>query len=62
MVQQTAAATMYNSCHRLDENMLLLDKIRKDVIRKHPDLRFFLELYKDLGQKHYAALKHILYI
>jgi hypothetical protein len=25
-----------------EENILLLDEIRKDVIRTHPDLRFFL--------------------
>ena len=45
-----------------EENALLLDEIRKDVIRTHPDLRFFLEPYEDLGQKRYAALERILYV
>jgi hypothetical protein len=45
-----------------EDNALLLDEIRKDVIRTHPDLRFFLEPYEDLGQKRYAALERILYV
>ncbi|KAL3801595.1 hypothetical protein ACHAW5_008565 [Stephanodiscus triporus] len=45
-----------------EENALLLDEIRKDVIRTHPDLRFFLEPREDLGQKRYAALERILYV
>jgi hypothetical protein len=45
-----------------EENILLLDEIRKDVIRTHPDLRFFLEPNEDLGQKRYAALERILYV
>lgn len=44
------------------DNLLLLDEIRKDVIRTHPDLRFFLEPNEDLGQKRYAALERILFI
>ena len=45
-----------------EENILLLDEIRKDVIRTHPDLRFYLEPCEDLGQKRYAALERILYV
>ena len=45
-----------------EENILLLDEIRKDVIRTHPDLRFFLEPNEDLGQKRYAALERILFV
>eukprot|EP00956_Cyclotella_meneghiniana_P005723 scaffold7418_cov77-Cyclotella_meneghiniana.AAC.7 len=45
-----------------EENLLLLDEIRKDVIRTHPDLRFFLEPKEDLGQKRYAALERILFV
>ncbi|KAL7487750.1 hypothetical protein ACHAW6_013326, partial [Cyclotella cf. meneghiniana] len=45
-----------------EENTLLLDEIRKDVIRTHPDLRFFLEPKDDLGQKRYAALERILFV
>ena len=45
-----------------EEDLQLLDEIRKDVIRTHPDLRFFLEPEEDLGQKRYAALERILYV
>ena len=45
-----------------EENAHLLDEIRKDVIRTHPDLRFFLEPREDLGQKRYAALERILFV
>jgi len=45
-----------------EENAILLDEIRKDVIRTHPDLRFFLEPNEDLGQKRYAALERILFV
>jgi hypothetical protein len=45
-----------------EENIQLLDEIRKDVIRTHPDLRFFLEPKDDLGQKRYAALERILFV
>lgn len=45
-----------------EENLYLLDEIRKDVIRTHPDLRFFLEPKEDLGQKRYAALERILFV
>jgi len=45
-----------------EENILLLDEIRKDVIRTHPDLAFFLEPKEDLGQKRYAALERILFV
>ena len=45
-----------------EENTLLLDEIRKDVVRTHPDLRFFLEPEEGLGQKRYAALERILFV
>ena len=52
------------SCSETDEeeNLLLLDEVRKDVIRTHPDLRFFLEPADNLGQKRYAALERILFV
>ncbi|GKY95007.1 hypothetical protein MPSEU_000465300 [Mayamaea pseudoterrestris] len=37
---------------------LLLDEIRKDVVRTHPDLAFFL--HPRLGRRRYAALERIL--
>jgi hypothetical protein len=40
----------------------LLDEIRKDVIRTHPDLFFFLEPEDNLGQRRYAALERILFV
>mmetsp|Transcript_29529 Transcript_29529/g.50995 ORF Transcript_29529/g.50995 Transcript_29529/m.50995 type:complete len:633 (-) Transcript_29529:51-1949(-) len=46
----------------MEENIHLLDEIRKDVIRTHPDLAFFLEPHEDLGQKRYAALERILFV
>eukprot|EP00550_Attheya_septentrionalis_P004265 CAMPEP_0198297840 /NCGR_PEP_ID=MMETSP1449-20131203/38550_1 /TAXON_ID=420275 /ORGANISM="Attheya septentrionalis, Strain CCMP2084" /LENGTH=460 /DNA_ID=CAMNT_0043998925 /DNA_START=37 /DNA_END=1416 /DNA_ORIENTATION=+ len=44
------------------ENARLLDEIRKDVMRTHPDLSFFLEETRNLGQRRYAALERILFI
>jgi len=44
------------------ENTKLLDEIRKDVVRTHPDLHFFLEPEDDLGQRRYAALERILFV
>jgi hypothetical protein len=44
------------------ENARLLDEIRKDVMRTHPDLSFFLEETRSLGQRRYAALERILFI
>lgn len=39
-----------------------LDEIRKDVDRTFPDLKFFLDPVKDLGNRRYAALERILYV
>ena len=44
------------------ENASLLDEIRKDVVRTHPDLTFFLEPMDDLGQRRYAAVERILFV
>ena len=44
------------------ENASLLDEIRKDVVRTHPDLYFFLEPEDSLGQRRYAALERILFV
>ena len=44
------------------ENAALLDEIRKDVVRTHPDLHFFLEPEDNLGQRRYAALERILFV
>jgi hypothetical protein len=44
------------------ENASLLDEIRKDVVRTHPDLYFFLEPESNLGQRRYAALERILFV
>ena len=40
----------------------LLEEIRKDVVRTHPDLYFFLEPKKNLGSRRYAAIERILFI
>jgi len=44
------------------ENASLLDEIRKDVVRTHPDLYFFLEPENNLGKRRYAALERILFV
>ncbi len=44
------------------ENASLLDEIRKDVVRTHPDLRFFLEPKDNLGSRRYAAIERILFV
>lgn len=42
------------------ESAVLLDEIRKDVVRTHPDLSFYLE--PDKGSRRYAALERILFV
>lgn len=44
------------------ENASLLDEIRKDVVRTHPDLTFFLEPEDNLGQRRYAAVERVLFV
>jgi hypothetical protein len=39
-----------------------LSEIRKDVVRTHPDLRFYLEPQDSLGIRRYAALERILFV
>jgi hypothetical protein len=39
-----------------------LEEIRKDVVRTHPDLRFYLEPQDNLGIRRYAALERILFV
>ena len=48
--------------HQFFENAALLDEVRKDVVRTHPDLHFFLEPEENLGQRRYAALERILFV
>ena len=47
---------------QLFENATLLDEIRKDVVRTHPDLYFFLEPENNLGKRRYAAIERILFV
>ena len=42
------------------DNVLLLDEIRKDVIRTHPGLAFFLD--PTVGARRYAAIERILFV
>lgn len=44
------------------ENASLLDEIRKDVERTHPDLQFFLEPRDHFGLRRYAAIERILFV
>jgi hypothetical protein len=44
------------------ESALLLDEIRKDVVRTHPELAFFLEPTRHLGKRRYAAIERILFL
>mmetsp|Transcript_12623 Transcript_12623/g.23664 ORF Transcript_12623/g.23664 Transcript_12623/m.23664 type:complete len:657 (-) Transcript_12623:208-2178(-) len=44
------------------ENATLLDEIRKDVVRTHPDLNFFLESNDHIGLRRYAAIERILFV
>jgi hypothetical protein len=44
------------------EDATLLEEIRKDVVRTHPDLYFFLEPKDNLGLRRYAALERILFV
>jgi hypothetical protein len=47
--------------HDFIDSATLLDEIRKDVVRTHSDLSFFLEP-PDVGRRRYAALERILFI
>ncbi len=44
------------------EDAKLLEEIRKDVQRTHPDLYFFLEPQENLGLRRYAAIERILFV
>ena len=44
------------------ERAVLLDEIRKDVNRTHPDLSFYLEPQFNVGPRRYAALERILLV
>ena len=44
------------------ESAVLLDEVRKDVVRTHPDLAFFLEPTEDLGLRRYHAIERILFV
>ena len=47
---------------RFLENAGLLDEIRKDVVRTHPDLAFFLQPMDHVGVRRYAAIERILFV
>lgn len=55
-------ALHHTDYQQLQRNVKLLDEIRKDVERTHPDLRFFLEPRGDLGKRRYGALERILLV
>eukprot|EP00977_Amphora_coffeiformis_P006117 scaffold1323_cov160-Amphora_coffeaeformis.AAC.22 len=44
------------------DSAVLLDEVRKDVFRTHPDLAFFLDPLDDLGRRRYYALERILFV
>eukprot|EP00551_Chaetoceros_affinis_P007694 CAMPEP_0203668518 /NCGR_PEP_ID=MMETSP0090-20130426/5128_1 /ASSEMBLY_ACC=CAM_ASM_001088 /TAXON_ID=426623 /ORGANISM="Chaetoceros affinis, Strain CCMP159" /LENGTH=807 /DNA_ID=CAMNT_0050532979 /DNA_START=376 /DNA_END=2799 /DNA_ORIENTATION=- len=44
------------------ENASLLDEIRKDVVRTHPDLKFFLEPNDNIGSRRYSAIERVLFV
>lgn len=44
------------------ESALLLDEVRKDVQRTHPDLAFFLDPEQNRGRRRYAAIERILFV
>mmetsp|Transcript_1442 Transcript_1442/g.1967 ORF Transcript_1442/g.1967 Transcript_1442/m.1967 type:complete len:740 (+) Transcript_1442:427-2646(+) len=44
------------------QSATLLDEIRKDVVRTHSDLAFFLDPVHDLGRRRYAAIERILFL
>jgi hypothetical protein len=44
------------------EDAKLLEEIRKDVQRTHPDLYFFLEPKENLGLRRYAAIERVLFV
>jgi len=58
----TSCNGTYNDEEELDENVVLLEEIRKDVVRTHPSFHFFLEPEENLGQQRYAAIERILFV
>jgi hypothetical protein len=56
------AAAVQRAFDDLVEHAQMLEEIRKDVVRTHPDLFFFLEPQKNLGLRRYAALERILFV
>ena len=54
--------TMQEAFQEFMEDAKLLEEIRKDVHRTHPDLYFFLEPTDDLGMRRYGALERILFV
>jgi hypothetical protein len=44
------------------ENANLLDEIRKDVVRTHPDLQFYLDTKDNRGLRRYAAIERVLFV
>jgi Rab-GTPase-TBC domain len=62
VVTKAVVVDQQGSLHDFAESAQLLEEIRKDVIRTHPDLSFFLEPYQNLGRRRYAALERILFV
>ena len=59
---KTGPDTSPNDAEDYVEAAVLLDEVRKDVHRTHPDLSFFLEPTFDLGARRYAAIERILFV
>jgi hypothetical protein len=59
---ETAAEWTQRAVDDFCESAVLLDEVRKDVVRTHPDLAFFLHPRDDLGARRYAALERILFV
>jgi hypothetical protein len=60
--QSTKDAAAQKAFDQILEHAQLLEEIRKDVVRTHPDLFFFLEPNNNLGLRRYAALERILFV
>lgn len=63
-LSQSNTVDNQNECKlkQFDENVALLDEIRKDVVRTHPSFQFYLEPEDNLGQQRYAAIERILFV
>lgn len=69
VLQAIMATTSLNALHCNEDSpedfvrsASLLDEIRKDVLRTHPDLAFYLSPVDNRGRRRYAALERILFV